>query len=340
MSDDSEVDDVTGLLRRSAFDDRVRRALAVVHRDGEACALVLVDIVGMSDTIERHGQLAAAKVLRSLAGRMTRLARTIDIVGRVGEHQLGLLLRHVRSHGEVLRIAEMMYESLTDPPVTTAGGEVVASVRCGAAFSKSSDGPLDLIERASAAMSSRPASRDVDIQPPLTVSGRSEASGTMDEFRIGLSHGDVRPYAQPVVDLDSGRLVGYRGLARWHHRHLGTLTAAAFIDMIAETPLASQVDLYIARETAAVLTLSLRDTPLHLYTPVSRRLVADIRTEQYLSEIADAFFLSMGQLRLQVARPLLDGWSPALDDSAVVIGLGSPPRWARQSSVRCLLDVV
>src|SRR5512141_3236356 len=106
----------------------------------------------------------------------------------------------------------------------------------------------------------------------------------MDDFRVGLSHGDVRPYAQPVVDLGSGLVVGYRGLARWHHRRLGTIDAAAFIAMIADTPLANEVDLYIARETAAVLALAVRDTPLRLYTPVSKRVVTDIRTEQYLSE--------------------------------------------------------
>jgi EAL domain-containing protein (putative c-di-GMP-specific phosphodiesterase class I) len=126
----------------------------------------------------------------------------------------------------------------------------------------------------------------------------------------------VRPYAQPIVDLVSGLFVGYRGLARWHHRQLGILKAAAFIGMIADTPLANQVDLYVARETAAVLTLTTRgDERPGLYTPVSRRLIADVRTEQYLCEIADAFSLTMSQSRLQIARPLLDHWTPSLQNA-------------------------
>ena len=47
--------------------------------------------------------------------------------------------------------------------------------------------------------------------------------------------------------------------------------------------------------------LTTRGAPSRLYTPVSRRLIADVRTEQYLSEIADAFFLSMHQVHLQLA---------------------------------------
>ena len=139
-----------------------------------------------------------------------------------------------------------------------------------------------------------PATRDdvtIDTRQPIT--DRPGAWVTLDEFRVGMTCGDVRPYAQPVVDLVSGRLVGYRGLARWHHRRLGMLNAEAFIGMIAETPLASQVDLYVARETAAALTFTTRgDERPRLYTPVSRRLIVDVRTEQYLSEIADAFCLT------------------------------------------------
>ena len=40
-----------------------------------------------------------------------------------------------------------------------------------------------------------------------------------------------------------------------------------------------------------------------------------MRAEQYLWEIAEAFSLTMHQICLQIARPLLDDWSPALDDA-------------------------
>ena len=311
----SQVDEVTGLLGRSAFEDRLRVALAAAHRDDEVCALVLAEIVGSNEMIETLGALTATNVMRALAGRIARLARTIDIVGRVDEHQLGLLLRGVRSHGEALRIARMVHDSLVDPPVTTASGEIMVSISCGVASSEPGDDPAAMLQRASATMTHEYPIGPVDVDVRHAPTGRPETSITMDDFRIAMSHGHVKPYAQPVVDLGSGVVVGYRGLARWHHRTLGNLKADAFIAMIAETPFANEVDLYIARETAAVLLLTARGAPLCLYAPVSKRLIADVRTEQYLLEIADAFFLSMHQIRLQLARPLLDHWTPALHDA-------------------------
>jgi EAL domain-containing protein (putative c-di-GMP-specific phosphodiesterase class I) len=312
----AKVDGVAELVERSAFDARVDHALAVAGREGEDCALV-VATVSMRDTIDTFDVLVAATAMRALAGRITRLARAIDIVGQVGEQQLGLFLRSIRSHGEALRIARSVAEVVVAAPITIPGGEVALSVGCGVAFATPGDALVDLIQRASVTMWHEPETReDVAIDRRQPIADRPGAWVTLDEFRVGMTCGDVRPYAQPIVELVSGRLVGYRGLARWHHRRLGVLNAAAFIDMIAETPLANQVDLYVARETAAALTFTTRgDERPRLYTPVSRRLIVDVRTEQYLCEIADAFSLTTSQLRLQVARPLLDQWTPSLQDA-------------------------
>jgi diguanylate cyclase (GGDEF)-like protein len=310
------VDDVSGVADRSVFRDQVELAIDAATRRGELCALVLATI-DMSQTIERFGALTATNVVRALAGRMTRLARTIDVVGRVGEYQLGLLLRGVRSHNEALRLARTVYDALVESPVTTPSGQVAPGVACGLALGKAADSADDLIERAAVPIfSDATEAPPVDLLPP--TAGAPAPLGTMDEFMVGLSHGDVQPYAARVVDLGSGREVGYQGLARWHHPQRGVLDADVFTDLIAGTPLASEVDLYVTREIAAMLTLLARDDdPLRVYVPVSKRLVADVHTEQYLWEVADAFSLRMEQLCLQVGRVLLESWSPALQDALV-----------------------
>jgi len=290
-------------------------ALAAAGRDGESCALVLATVIHPRGTHATFDALIRATVLRALAGRMKGLARTTDLVGRFGEDQLGLLLRGVRTRNEALRIARTVYESLVDGPVTTAAEEIVPSVTCGVGFADLGDGLAGLIAEASAPLWNEADAGQSVTDAPRARTGRSDALPTMDEFRIAMSHGDVRAYAQPVVHLGSGLVVGYEGSARWNHRRLGMLDALAFVDMISETPLANQVDLFVARETAAVLALTTRDRPLSLYAPASRRLIADVRTEQYLCEIVDAFSLSMNQVRLEIASVLEENWTPALLDA-------------------------
>ena len=72
--------------------------------------------------------------------------------------------------------------------------------------------------------------------------------------------------------------------------------------MISTTSSAAGLDLLVAREVAAML---LADgtlvVALRMYVPASLSLVADVRTERHLSEIADAFQLPLHQIHLQLA---------------------------------------
>ena len=52
-----------------------------------------------------------------------------------------------------------------------------------------------------------------------------------------------------------------------------------------------------------------------MYVPASRRFLTDVRTEQYLREIVDAFSLSMSQVHLEVPQPIVANCSPALRDA-------------------------
>jgi EAL domain-containing protein (putative c-di-GMP-specific phosphodiesterase class I) len=49
------------------------------------------------------------------------------------------------------------------------------------------------------------------------------------ELRAAIPSGDIVPYFQPVVHLDSGALAGYEVLARWPHAIRGMISPTAFI---------------------------------------------------------------------------------------------------------------
>ena len=109
-------------------------------------------------------------------------------------------------------------------------------------------------------------------RPSVAAAGDAErdAPVSIAAFRLAMSHGEVVPYAQPVVDLASRLVMGYRGMARWNHRRLGQLEAKQFIEMISGTSSASGLDLYVAREVAAMLLLTARVRgPAHVHAGVA-----------------------------------------------------------------------
>jgi EAL domain-containing protein (putative c-di-GMP-specific phosphodiesterase class I)/GGDEF domain-containing protein len=300
----------TGVLAQHEFAEALQSTLARASHDGSMSALVIIEVDRPPATVA-SGSGTSADVLASLGERMHRLARTFDTVGVVDPQRLGMVLRGVRSHSEALRVARLLCEALMELPVATPAGDITLSLRYGVAVAKPDENASELLERACAiSKGGGPHTDPSDV--PHRLAGRPGQSVTLGEFRLALSHGFVRPYAQPVVDVASQHVIGYRGLTRWHHQRHGILGAETFIDMISDSPLAAQVDFYIARETAAVLALVAREEPLRLYTPVSRRLMEDVRVEQYLLEIAAAFNLAPAQISLQIPRTTVIDATPGI----------------------------
>jgi EAL domain-containing protein (putative c-di-GMP-specific phosphodiesterase class I) len=112
---------------------------------------------------------------------------------------------------------------------------------------------------------------------------------------------------QRVVDLRTGEVVGYQGLARWEHPDRGLLDADTFIDLVANTPMAPVVDLAVLRRTAAVSARAARrgGGNARSYGHLSRRLVGDPALEGYLAEIARDLGLAASDLYVEIAHPLL-----------------------------------
>lgn len=55
------------------------------------------------------------------------------------------------------------------------------------------------------------------------------------QLRAALKSGDVRPYYQPMIDLTSGRIIGFEALARWRRPDGSFVSPTEFIPLAEET---------------------------------------------------------------------------------------------------------
>src|SRR5262249_2028406 len=86
-----------------------------------------------------------------------------------------------------------------------------------------------------------------------------------EDIRLGIKSGEFVPFFQPLVDLNSRKIVGFEALARWRSPTRGLVEAEVFIDTAERTGL-------IGPLTLAVLEQSLRDArewPPHLKLAVN-----------------------------------------------------------------------
>jgi EAL domain-containing protein (putative c-di-GMP-specific phosphodiesterase class I) len=89
----------------------------------------------------------------------------------------------------------------------------------------------------------------------MTSASESEpppADGLAAELARAIGAGEIVPWYQPIVDLDSGDVIGLEALARWEHPSGGVGGSATFV------PLAERTDLIIELDHA-VMSCALAD---------------------------------------------------------------------------------
>jgi EAL domain-containing protein (putative c-di-GMP-specific phosphodiesterase class I) len=128
----------------------------------------------------------------------------------------------------------------------------------------------------------------------------------VDELAHAVSHGQMRPHVQSVVDLQTGVLVGYQGIARWEHPRRGLLDAGQFIHLAANTPIIPVIDLAVLRRTAAAAARTARNgLRVCAYGHLSRRLIGDVDIERYLSELIEDLGITPSDLCVEIAHALV-----------------------------------
>ena len=297
-------DALTGLPGREILDDRIRIALARADRSGRKVAVIVADVDAMKEINDSFGHSVGDDVLRVIAREMTAGVRAGDTVARLGSDEFVVLIDGLDESDIAAECAARLHDAVCRAPVDIAGDSLVVTVSFGLAVAAADDDPAELLRQADAAMYRAKAMGGANV---VAFEDRAEVITSIpDELAVGVSHGQIRPHVQPIVDLHRGVLVGYQGLARWEHPQHGLLAADQFVHDAANTSILQVVDLAVLRRTAAAAARAARNgTHVCAYGHLSRQLIGDATLVRYLTEIIDDLGLAPEDLCVEIAHTFI-----------------------------------
>ncbi|MDX2252276.1 MAG: GGDEF domain-containing protein [Nitrospira sp.] len=146
------TDGLTGLPNREQFLERVARAIQQSRAGKDfQFAVFFIDLDGFKPINDRFGHKAGDAVLRQMAKRFQSCMRKGDVVARYGGDEFTLLVNHVFSEADAVRVAKRILAKLQEPIDVREPVRVGASI--GIAFSTNlHERPEDLIRDADGAM--------------------------------------------------------------------------------------------------------------------------------------------------------------------------------------------
>ncbi len=230
-------DSLTGLGNHRAFQEAVARMVEGARRYGTSFSLVLIDIDEFKRINDTRGHAVGDQLLAEVGSLIGATFRHTDAAFRVGGDEFALLLPHTDVGGAIVLTRRLLARGLEDrvhgeyrAPISFSAG-VTSCPEFGATR-------LEITAQADAALyRGKRAGRTV-----VTIYDPEKDHGHVDEgMRAELSSaisavieaGTLTPVYQPIVDLTSGRVLGYEGLVRVPKQstfaHAGALFDAAEI---------------------------------------------------------------------------------------------------------------
>ena len=266
-------DTLTNLPNRSLFLDRVRHALVLSQRhQSYKFAVLFIDLDEFKVFNDSLGHAAGDSLLIQIARRLSVSIRAVDSISRpapmqrastsasevslarLGGDEFTILLEEIRDCGDAIRVSERIQQRLAVPFVVE-GHEVVMTASIGVAFCGTSyTNSEDLVRDAEIAMYR--AKREGKARCQVSDSAMHTVAVKRLELetalRRALELGEFRVHYQPIVSLESGKIVGFEALSRWE-RPEGLLLPAHFIQIAEETGIILPMNRLLLREACLQL---------------------------------------------------------------------------------------
>lgn len=330
------VDPVTGLENRAAMLRAIERITSSRTPSDEFSAFVTVSLDQLPSVNDAFGFEAGDRLLLDAGLRLKGLADGVTRVGRIGSHTYGVLLQDL---GVELGAAEdavqttigRMFEALSAASETFSGIVIGAGVSVGHVLwtspgARGDPARVDAERGTDAFIASDDANEvmkcsEIARKRAKRMSGQRRAQRfeqrmldevhdrmvLVSELRAGVERGELRLYAQSIVDRKR-RVIGKEALIRWQHSSRGLIPPDEFIPIAEQTGLITQIGDWALERACQVLAhwaASEATDELTLAVNLSERQLHADGFEDRVREMISRYGIARGRLKFELTESVL-----------------------------------
>jgi diguanylate cyclase (GGDEF)-like protein/PAS domain S-box-containing protein len=252
---DALHDVLTGLPNRHLFVQRLGESLFRFNTGGGQFAVLFLDLDRFKVVNDSLGHHVGDELLVAVARRLQESVRATDTVARFGGDEFAILLGEMEDTSDATVIAARVASAFATP-VNLSGYEIFTSASIGIALASSGyDRPEYLLRNADVAMYRAKGSAGVawEVFDRAMHAQALERLQVETDLRRALQRDEFRLHYQPIVSLQTGRVVGVEALSRWQHPERGLVEPADFISVAEETGSIVQLGEWVLREACRQL---------------------------------------------------------------------------------------
>jgi diguanylate cyclase (GGDEF)-like protein/PAS domain S-box-containing protein len=317
-------DPLTGLPNRRQFLDRLQSAFARRRRDSaRSYALLLANIDHFKVFNETMGSAKGDQMLTEIARRLASQIRQDDTLARrdrnssaidvaffrLGGDEFTILLEAISDPSDAMRVARRIQSAVAEP-FSIESRELRVSVSIGIALNtQAHQRPEDILKDADVALR-RAKSLGGSRCEVFDEAMHTRAVGRMkleSDLRTALSERQFLVHYQPVMQLNSRRIVSFEALLRWNHPTQGVISPYRFIEAAEDTGILVSVGHWLIVQACRQLRewdANSLMPPMRITVNISARQFADARLVNDIQDALQQTGVEPSRLQLEITESI------------------------------------
>lgn len=226
-------DELTNLANRTYGMERLQQAIRNAQANNNQVLVLFIDIDNFKQINDTIGHHAGDELLKQTSERLLKSVRSTDIVARLGGDEFLVIVPDIQ-HQEAAKLVATSILSVFEKPFNIEQQEFFVSTSIGmSTYPKDGHNATTLLKLADTALyrvkdmgrngfSFYDTSMNFDVERNLALNVR---------LHQAVLQNDIEVYYQPILDLNSRKIVAAEALMRWTDSELGFVSPADFIPM-------------------------------------------------------------------------------------------------------------
>jgi diguanylate cyclase (GGDEF)-like protein/PAS domain S-box-containing protein len=251
----AQHDSLTGLPNRRLFSEIIRVELAQARRNHGKVAILFLDLDRFKEINDTLGHETGDELLKQTAVRLRGVIRTSDSVARIGGDEFNVLIPDMSFSEYAVEVAQKILNEIRRPFIVN-GHELSVSTSIGISVFPDDGEEIDTLMRyADIAMYyAKEHGRNMyQFYNPVINTRSLERIRFENSLRQAIDHDQFVLYYQPLVDLETRRMVSVEVLLRWKHPEQGLLAPGRFFGAAEEIGFMPEIDDWVLKTAGAQL---------------------------------------------------------------------------------------
>ncbi len=238
-------DALTGLPNRVLLREEAQRL--IMRLNGDAMALILMDLNEFKEVNDTLGHFAGDQLLRQVGERLAGFTTESTLVTRLGGDEFAIL----RSQADAVtaeQLARRVGESLRRP-FLVSGMTLEIDASMGIALAPAHASDYDgLLQRADSAMyAAKRNHTGIAMHTREQEADNSQKLALASDLRRAIEGGQLSLYYQPKATLRTGDISGVEALVRWKHPDRGMISPDQFIPLAERSGLINLLSMWVLK---------------------------------------------------------------------------------------------